>query len=55
LNQEDSKFVELVLQGEKKALFFTSNTIIYVVKFLNFFPHITLMVQSKILWLNLKK
>jgi hypothetical protein len=50
LSQEDSKFAELVLQGEKKAQFFISNAIILQSMYSNFlkpFPNITLMVQSK--------
>jgi hypothetical protein len=52
LSQEDSKFVDPILQGEKKALFFTSNAIILQFKwsaFLKLFPHIILIACSKIL------
>jgi hypothetical protein len=48
----------LILQGAKKAIFFTLNTIILQSMwstFLKFFPHITLIVYGKILWLELKK
>jgi hypothetical protein len=58
LSKEGSKYSEPALQGERKAFFFTSNAIILQSMrsiFLRFFPHIILVVQSKILWLNLKK
>jgi hypothetical protein len=58
VSQEDSKFVDHVLQGVKKAFFFTLNIIFLqfmLSTFLNLFPLIILIVQSKILWLNSKK
>jgi hypothetical protein len=57
LIQEDAKFVDVVLQGVKKAFFFTSNAIILQSMwstFLKLYPHIILIVWSKILWLNLE-
>jgi hypothetical protein len=58
LSQEDSKFADHVLQGVKKALFFTSNAIILQSMWPNFlkhFQHLILIVQRMILWLNLQK
>jgi hypothetical protein len=58
LSQEDSKFVDHVLHGVKKALFFTSNTIFLQTMWLTFLkkiPHIILIIQSKILRLKVKK
>jgi hypothetical protein len=46
LSQEESKFVDLVLQGAKKALFFSSNIIVLQSIWLNFlkdFPQINLI------------
>jgi hypothetical protein len=48
----------LILQGAKKALFFTLNAIILQSMgstFLKKIPHITLIVQGKILQLELRK
>jgi hypothetical protein len=47
LIQEDAKFVDVVLQGVKKAFFFTSNAIILQSMwstFLKLYPHIILIV-----------
>jgi hypothetical protein len=58
LSQEDSKIADPILKGVKKALFFTSNAVILqslCSTVFNFFSHLILIVQSKILWLNLKK
>jgi hypothetical protein len=52
------KFVDPILYGMKKTLFFTSNSIILQSMwsiFLKLFLHIILLVQIKILWSNLKK
>jgi hypothetical protein len=56
-SQENSKFVEPILEvvNEKFFLHFKCyNFAIYVVNFFETFPHIILIVRSKILWLNLK-
>jgi hypothetical protein len=48
----------LILQGAKKAIFFTLYAIILQSIwsiFLKKIPHITLILQGKILWLELKK
>jgi hypothetical protein len=58
LSHEELKFVDLVLQGVKKALLFTSNAIILQSMWSTFvkpFFHLILIDQNKILWLNLKK
>jgi hypothetical protein len=58
LSQEDSKIVDLVLQGVKKTLFFTSNAIILQSMwptFLKLSPHLILIVLGKILWLDPQK
>jgi hypothetical protein len=54
LSHED---LDPVLQGVKKALFFTSNVVILQSMRSTFYkkiPHLILIVQSKILRLNLK-
>jgi hypothetical protein len=58
LSYEDLKFVDPVFQGIRKALIFTSNAIILQSMwstFLKKFPHLILIVQSKLVQLNLKK
>jgi hypothetical protein len=48
----------LILQGAKKALFFTLNAIILQSMwstFLKFFPHITLIIKKKIIWFKFKE
>jgi hypothetical protein len=52
LSQEDSKFADLVLQGVKKSLFFTSNAIILQPMwstFLKLFLYTILIIKNKTL------